>query len=63
MTPGSTDYVLCMSTPEGITAQVGMILQVLGNLYGLPSSGRNFSKAVDAIVKALGYMSDRKSVV
>ena len=24
---------------------------------GLPSSGRNFSKAVDAIVKALGYMS------
>ena len=57
VTPGSKDYVLCMSTPEGIIAQVGMILQVLGNLYGLPSSGRNFSKAVDAIVKALGYMS------
>ena len=30
---------------------------VLGNLYGLPSSGRNFSKAVDAIVNSLGYKS------
>ena len=57
VTPGSKDYVLCMSIPEGIIAQVGMILQVLGNLYGLPSSGRNFSKAVDAIVAALGYVS------
>ena len=34
-----------------------MILQVLGNLYSLPSSGRNFSKAVDAIVTSLGYKS------
>ena len=34
-----------------------MILQVLGNLYGLPSSGRNFSKAVDTIVTSLGYKS------
>ena len=32
-----------------------MVLQVLENLYGLPSSGRNFSKAVDAIVFKLGY--------
>ena len=55
VTPGSKDYVLCMSTPDGIVAPPGMVLQVLGNLYGLPSSGRNFSKAVDAIVLGLGY--------
>ena len=30
-------------------------LQVLGNLYGLPSSGKNFSKAANAIVLKLGY--------
>ena len=39
-----------MTTLEGIIAPKGMVLQVLGNLYGLPSSGPNFSKAVDAIV-------------
>ena len=55
VTPGSKDFMLCMATPEGIIAPKGMVLQVLGNLYGLPSSGRNFSKAVDAIVLKLGY--------
>ena len=46
-----------MATLEGIIAPKGMILQVLGNLYGLPSSGRNFSKAVDLIVAKCGYKS------
>ena len=55
VTPGSKDFHLCMATTEGIIAPKGMVLQVLGNLYGLPSSGRNFSKAVDAIVFKLGY--------
>ena len=55
VTPGSKDFLLCMAPPEGIIAPKGMVLQVLGNLYGLPSSGRNFSKAVDAIVFKLGY--------
>ena len=40
VTPGSKDFLLCMATPEGIIAPKGMVLQVLGNLYGLPSSGR-----------------------
>ena len=53
-TPGSRDFVLCMSKPEGFVTPPGMVLQVLGNLYGLPSSGRNFSKAVDVIVLKLG---------
>ena len=55
VTPGSKDFMLCMATPDGIIAQKGMVLQVLGNLYGLPSSERNFSKAVEAIVLKLGY--------
>ena len=38
VTPGSKDFLLCMATPEGIIAPKGMVLQVLGNLYGLPSS-------------------------
>ena len=42
--------MLCMGTPDGI-----IVLQVLGNLYGLPWSGRNFSKTVDSIVLKLEY--------
>ena len=57
VTPGSKDFMLCIAASQGIKAPSGMILQVLGNLYGLPSSGRNFSKAVDAIVTSLGYKS------
>ena len=57
LTPGSKEFMLCIATPPGIIAPKGMILQVLGNLYGLPSSGRNFSKAVDLIVAKCGYKS------
>ena len=57
VTPRSKNFVLCIATPQGIKSPTGMIRQVLGNLYGLPSSGRNFSKAVDPIVTSLGYKS------
>ena len=57
VTPGSKDFMLCIATLQGIKAPPGMILQVLRNLYGLPSSRRNFSKAVDAIGTSLGYKS------
>ena len=63
VTPGSKDFMLCMATPDGIIAWKGMVLQVLGNLYGLPSSERNFSEAVDAIVLKLGYKNTSGSVV
>ena len=46
VTPGSKDFMLCMATPDGIIALQGMVLQVLGNLYGLPSSGRNFCETI-----------------
>ena len=49
--------MLCIATPPGIIAPKGMILQVLGNLYGLPSSGRNSSKALDLIVAKCEYRS------
>ena len=55
VTPGSKDFVLCMATSEGFVTSPGIVLQVLGNLYGLPSSGWNFSKAVNVIVLKLGY--------
>ena len=57
VTPGSKDFMLRIATPQGIKAPPGIIPQVLGNLYGLPSSGCNFSTAVDAIVTSLGYKS------
>ena len=57
VTPGSKEFKLCISTPPGIKAPPGMILEVLGNLYGLPSSGRNFSMAVDKIVFSCGYIN------
>ena len=47
--------MLCMDTPDGIIARKGMVLQVLGNLCGLLSSGGKFRKAVDAIVLKLRY--------
>ena len=50
VTPGSKDFMLFMATPDGIIAPQGVVLQVIGNLFGLPSSGRNFNKAVDSIV-------------
>ena len=56
VTPGSKKFMLCIVTPAGFIAPKGMILQ-LGNLYGLQSSGRNFSKAVDLIVAKCGYKS------
>ena len=55
VTPGSKDFVLCMATPEGFVTPPDMVLQVLGNLYGLPSSDKNFSEAVDVIILKLGY--------
>ena len=59
VTPGSKDFMLCIATPQGIEVPPGMILQVLGNLYGLPSSERNFSEAVDAIVTSLDTRAHR----
>ena len=49
--------MLYIAKPRGMKALQGMTFQVLGNLYGLPSSRCNFSKAVDAIVTSLGYKS------
>ena len=48
VTSGSKEFMLCIATPPGIIAPKGMILQVLGNLYGLP---------VDLIVAKCGYKS------
>ena len=59
VTPESKEFMLCIATPSGIVAPKGMILQVLGKLYDLPSSWRNFSKAVDLIVAKCGYKSRR----
>ena len=57
VTSGSKEFMLCIATPPGIIVPKGMIFQVLGNLHGLSSSGRNFSKAVDLIVAKCGYKS------
>ena len=55
--PRNEHLMLCIATPPGIIAPKGIILHVSGKLYGLPSSGRNFSKAVDLIVAKFGYKS------
>ena len=38
VTPGSKDFMLFMATPDGIIAPQGVVLQVIGNCFGLPSS-------------------------
>ena len=42
-------------TPEGYSITEGMCIQSLGNVYGNPTSGQNFSIKLDKCVKECGY--------
>lgn len=51
------DYPVHIKTPQGYEDQVpkGMCIQAIGNLYGFPPAGQNFSKEFDKIIFECGY--------
>ena len=55
VTPISKDYRVFLKTPEGYTIPKGMCMEALGNLYGFPPAGQNFSKEFDKCVTECGF--------
>ena len=55
VTPISKDYRVYLRTPEGYTIPKGMCMEALGNLYGFPPAGQNFSKEFDKCVTECGF--------
>jgi hypothetical protein len=49
------NYPVCIKTPQGYTVPEGMCIQAVGNLYGFPPAGQNFSLEFDKCVKECGY--------
>ena len=57
VTRANEAYPIFIKTPEGYSIPEGMCIQSLGNVYGNPVSGQNFSVTLDKIVKECGYIN------
>ena len=57
VTRANKDFPIYVKTPQGYEDQVpiGFVLQAVGNLYGFPPAGRNFSNAFDVVIYECGY--------
>ena len=55
VTPISKDYRVYLKTPDGYKIPEGMCMEALGNLYGFPPAGQNFSKEFDKCVTECGF--------
>ena len=55
VTRANEAYPIFIKTPEGYSIPEGMCIQSLGNVYGNPTSGQNFSLKLDKCVKECGY--------
>lgn len=55
VTLANPDYPVYIQTPQGYTIPKGMCIQAVGNLYGFPPAGQNFSKEFDKCVHECGY--------
>ena len=55
VTRANPDYPEYIKTPEGYTIPKGTCMQAVGNLYGFPTAGQNFSLEFDKCVKECGY--------
>ena len=55
VTRANPDYPVYIKTPEGYTIPKGTCMQAVGNLYGFPPAGQNFSIEFDKCVKECGY--------
>ena len=55
VTRANKDYPVYIKTPQGYTVPNGMCIQAVGNLYGFPPAGQNFSLEFDKCVKECGF--------
>ena len=55
VTRANKDYPVFIKTPQGYTIPEGMCMQAVGNLYGFPPAGQNFSIEFDKCVKECGF--------
>ena len=55
VTRANKDYPVYIKTPQGYTIPEGMCMQAIGNLYGFPPAGQNFSVEFDKCVKECGF--------
>jgi Reverse transcriptase (RNA-dependent DNA polymerase) len=55
VTLANPDYPVYIQVPQGYTIGPGMCIQAVGNLYGFPPAGQNFSKEFDKCVNECGY--------
>ena len=57
VTRANKDYPVFIKTPKGIEVPPGMCIQAVGNLYGFPPAGQNFSIEFDKCVIEMGYVN------
>jgi hypothetical protein len=55
VTRANKDFPVHIRTPEGYHVEEGDCIQAVGNLYGFPPAGQNFSIEFDKCVKECGY--------
>jgi hypothetical protein len=59
VTRANKDFPVYVKTPQGYEDKVpkGMCFQAIGNLYGFPPAGKNFSDNFDRIIQGCGYLN------
>ena len=57
VTRANKDYPVFIKTPQGYKIPEGMCVQAVGNLYGFPPAGQNFSIEFDKCVKECGFQN------
>jgi hypothetical protein len=55
VTLANPDYPVFIKTPQGYHIEKGNCIRAVGNLYGFPPAGQNFSKEFDKFVTQCGY--------
>ena len=55
VTRANVNYPVHVKTPQGYEVPPGHCIQAIGNLYGFPPAGQNFSIEFDKCVKECGY--------
>ena len=55
VTLANPDFPVHIKTPLGYKIKPGYCIQAVGNLYGFPPAGQNFSKEFDKCLKECGY--------
>jgi hypothetical protein len=55
ITRANPDFPVFIKTPQGYQRRPGFVVQAIGNLYGFPPAGQNFSIEFDKCLEEAGY--------